>query len=85
MMRTVKIWMLDSVEPSDIEYLKGANIPIEMTQEHRQEITAGGQIFYFAGSPPMVKLITVDEKSESMLQLKYSHRVRLLQYYSEAV
>lgn len=85
MMRTVKIWILDSVDPIDIEYLKGANIQIEITQEHRQEITAGGQTFHYVGSPPMVRLITVDEKSESMLQLKYSHRVKLLQYYLEAV
>lgn len=84
-MRTVKIWILDCVDATDIEYLKGANIQFEVTESHRQEISAGGQIFYFVGSPPVVKLFTFDEKSESMLQLKYSHRVKLLQYYAEAV
>ena len=80
-MKTIKIWVVETIDENDIEYCRGAKIQIEMVPAAYQDIHTHAGTYQFQGSLPMIKLFTFDEKTESMLQLKFAGRATLLQYY----
>lgn len=81
MSKLIRIWVIAdnlAFTAADVEYCNSVGIQIEIDQEKKQEIDYAGRTYQFAGSPRIIRLYTFDEKSESMLQLRYGSRVMLL-------
>lgn len=81
MSKLIKIWVIaDNLDftAADAEYCTSVGIQFEVAHEKKQNIDYYGRTYQFAGSPRTIKLFTFDEKSESMLQLRYGSRVMLL-------
>ena len=81
LIKTVKIWaLLNDTEftAADTEYCISSNIQVRDYREKVQHIPYGNLTYQFNGLRN-IQLFTFDEKSETMLQLRYGGRVVLAQ------
>ena len=86
MLTIVRIWSLDPsviLDLSDLDYCKTHSIQLEAEQgKHERVETSSGQVYHYRISSGVTKLTTFDEKSECMLQLRYSDQVTLLSKFA---
>ena len=81
MLTTIRAWALNqgvTFDESDIEFCINNGIELDVQQAEVRSIETGnGQVFHYRSAPGVIKLITSNNRSEAMLQLRYSNKVTL--------
>ncbi len=81
MLTTMRVWALNQdviLDQQDIEYCKNNGIRLDTTTSKYQSFETHGRVYHYPTEVGCVKLTTVDDTGEAMLQLRYSDKVKLL-------